>query len=224
MSLLDEHKAERRTRILAAARTLIAARGYEGLTMRELARASRVSVPTLYNLFGGKRALLLAELDETFRTVAASLASAGGESFVERALALCEAGDRDLLAVPRFSRELVHVFLVSKESAAAHAIGERYIALMAGVLGDGQAAGELVAWVDPVAVATRMYAHYVQAMIEWATGNLDDAEFQRATHLGMCLMLLGLARGRAARALERQTRVLQPPPATRRAARARKGG
>ena len=37
MGLIDEHKAERRARILAAARTLIAQRGYDGLTMRDLA-------------------------------------------------------------------------------------------------------------------------------------------------------------------------------------------
>ncbi|MGH9362599.1 MAG: TetR/AcrR family transcriptional regulator, partial [Thermoanaerobaculia bacterium] len=72
MSLLEEHKAERRARILAAARELIAERGYEGLTMRDLAHASRVSVPTLYNLFGGKQAILLGELEETFERVVAS--------------------------------------------------------------------------------------------------------------------------------------------------------
>src|SRR5688572_18582549 len=43
---------ERRQRILAAARAIVAARGYEALTMRELAQKSRVTVPTLYNLIG----------------------------------------------------------------------------------------------------------------------------------------------------------------------------
>jgi AcrR family transcriptional regulator len=78
--------------------------------MRELAKASRVSVPTLYNLFGGKQALLLGELEETFTNVAASLERARDGSFVERALAACEAGNEDLLAAPGYSRELTHVF------------------------------------------------------------------------------------------------------------------
>ena len=55
---LARQMAERRQRILAAAREIIAGRGYEALTMRELARASRVTVPTLYNLIGGKQAVL----------------------------------------------------------------------------------------------------------------------------------------------------------------------
>src|SRR5437764_464693 len=89
MSLLEEHKAERRGRILAAARELIAERGYDGLTMRDLAQASRVSVPTLYNLFGGKQAILLGELEETFERVVASTRNAPGGSAVERAFAGC---------------------------------------------------------------------------------------------------------------------------------------
>jgi len=225
MSLFDEHKAERRSRILAAARRLIAERGYDGLTMRDLARASHVSVPTLYNLFGGKSALLFAELEETFRTVAASLQTAGEGSVAERAFAVCEAGNRDLLAVPRYSRELVHLFLVSEDTQTIRrTIAERYIALMAGILRDGQAAGELVAWADPIAVATRMFAHYVHAMIEWAKGEIDDEQFGAATFYGMSLMLLGLARGRVARELARRAQELQQRVVARPARRTRKGG
>jgi AcrR family transcriptional regulator len=60
MSLFEEHKAERRARIISAARELVTKHGYDGLTMRDLAAAARVSVPTLYNLFGGKDAILAA--------------------------------------------------------------------------------------------------------------------------------------------------------------------
>ncbi len=225
MSLLAEHKAERRARILAAARRLIAAHGFEGLTMRELARASRVSVPTVYNLFGGKHAVLFAELEETFTIVAQTLAGAGGRSVVERAFAVCAAGNRDLLAAPAYSRELVHVFLVSTETRAMRrAMHERYVALMAEVLRDGQAAGDIAAWVDTTVIATRMFAHYVHAMIEWAEGELDDGEFSAATELGMALMLLGVARGRAARALAARAEASQRALAPRRRRRARKGG
>src|SRR5262245_47954180 len=132
MGLLDEHKAERRARILAAARRLIAERGYDGLTMRELARVSRVSVPTLYNLFGGKHAILLGELEETFAQVVGSMRSAGGRTFVERAFAGCEAANRDLLSMPRYSRELVHLFLVSEDTRGLRReIAERYVEKMA---------------------------------------------------------------------------------------------
>ncbi len=210
MNLFEKHKAERRARILAAARELIADRGYGGLTMRDLARASRVSVPTLYNLFGAKQALLLGELEETFAAVVKALEEARGGSFVARAFATCEAGNRELLAVPRYTRELVHLFLTSEETRPLRRdINERYVQLMAGILGAGQAAGDLLAWVDPVVVARRMFAHYIHAMIEWAQGDLDADGFRAATLYGMSLMLLGLARGRAVDELTRRARGLQ---------------
>jgi AcrR family transcriptional regulator len=229
MGLLEQHQAERRGRILAAARRLIAARGYDGLTMRELARESRVSVPTLYNLFGGKRALLLGELEETFTAVAAAVEHARGTSFVERALAACEAGNRDLLAVPRYTRELVHLFLVSEETRAIRqATADRYIAMMVAILADAQAAGDVAAWVEPAVLSRRMFAHYEHTMIQWAQEELDAEGFRAATQFGMCVMLRAVARGGAARELERRLRTLQaelrPAAAPRRRSRARKGG
>ena len=56
--------AERRERILEAAREIIADKGYEALTMRDLARASCVTVPTVYNLVGSKDRVLLAAVEE----------------------------------------------------------------------------------------------------------------------------------------------------------------
>ncbi len=225
MSLLEEHKAERRARILGAARALIAARGFDGLTMRDLARASRVSVPTLYNLFGGKQALLAGELEETFAAVADALGKASAGTFADRAFATIEAGTDALLATPRYSRELVRLFLTSPDTRPVrHAVADRYVTLMAGVLRDAQAARALVAWADPVEVSRRMFAHYTHVMIEWAQGDLDDAGFRTAARLGACLLLLGLARGAPARTLARRARALQGPQRSTARARARQGG
>src|SRR5215470_14816228 len=207
MSLFEEHKAERRARILAAARELIAERGYDGLTMRDLARASRVSVPTLYNLFGGKQAILLGELESTFATVVAGIASAKTGNVVDRALATCDAGNADLLAVPRYSRELILLFLTSTEaSELRRATAERFVALMADILRDGRKAGEIERWIDPLVLARRMFAHYQLAMIEWARGEIDADAFRAATRFGMCIMLRGVARGAAGRRLAAELR------------------
>jgi len=227
MSLFEEHKAERRARILAAARELVAERGYAGLTMRDLAQASRVSVPTLYNLFGGKQGLLLGELQEIFTAVVQGLEQARARSFVERALATCDAGDRALLAAPGHSRELILLFLTTSDETGPlrRATAEQYTDLMAGILRDGRAAGELADWVDPSVLSRRMFAHYTQAMIEWAQGELDADEFHDATRFGLCAMLLGFASGAAVRELRRRLEALQTSMTTARRPRrrARKG-
>jgi AcrR family transcriptional regulator len=226
MTALDGHKVERRRRILAAARRLIADRGYDGLTMRELARASRVSVPTLYSLFGGKRALLLAELEATFSTVASGLEQVRGAGLVERACAGLEAGIRDLLAMPRYTREVVHLSLLSHEARPiVRQVEERYIDLMALILREAQAAGEVVPWLDATAAARRLFAHHVQAMIEWARDDLDADEFRAATQLALALMLLGVTRGPATAELTRLATAAQAQLHARagRRARARRG-
>jgi AcrR family transcriptional regulator len=52
-----------RGRIVDAARRLFAARGYATTTIDAIAKAARVAVPTVYAVFGSKRAVLLALLD-----------------------------------------------------------------------------------------------------------------------------------------------------------------
>jgi AcrR family transcriptional regulator len=71
--------AERRTRILDAARDLIEAQGYESLTMRELARVGEVTVPTIYNLFGNKESVLLAAVEEQTKPFVAGLGAHRGD-------------------------------------------------------------------------------------------------------------------------------------------------
>lgn len=62
-----ERQIRRRESILAAARKLIAERGYEGVTMRELARESGVAPKTLYHQFENKEKLLRTAVEERFR-------------------------------------------------------------------------------------------------------------------------------------------------------------
>lgn len=67
MKKLTERQIRRRENILTAARELIAERGYEGVTMRDLATASGVAPKTLYHQFESKEKLLRAAVEERFR-------------------------------------------------------------------------------------------------------------------------------------------------------------
>ena len=59
-SLWVVQKQERRQAVLAAAKALIAANGYDETTIEEIAAAAGLSTPTVYNYFGTKLDLLLA--------------------------------------------------------------------------------------------------------------------------------------------------------------------
>jgi AcrR family transcriptional regulator len=59
----EQAEATRR-QILASARTLFTSEGYAGATMEAIARHAGVAVQTVYAIYGSKRAILFALLDE----------------------------------------------------------------------------------------------------------------------------------------------------------------
>ncbi len=56
--------AQTRSRILSSAKKLFQSKGFEGVTIGELAESAEVSTPTVYSLFKSKRGVLLALMDE----------------------------------------------------------------------------------------------------------------------------------------------------------------
>ncbi len=57
---------ETRERILLSAKKLLQLEGFEFMTVEKLAKAAKVSAPTIYSLFKSKRGVMLALMDESF--------------------------------------------------------------------------------------------------------------------------------------------------------------
>jgi TetR/AcrR family transcriptional regulator, cholesterol catabolism regulator len=207
MSLLEEHKDERRRRIQAAARKLLVTEGYDGLTMRDLARAARVSVPTLYNLFGSKDAILIAELEASAKTIAAQIVPTA--SFFKNGMAAFDAGMKLIESSPEFFRAVTQMALTSPETRPMRQQAEEaYIAIMAGNLAAAKAAGQLVAWAEPAIVARHMFALYMACFLAWSMGELDQPTFRAAALSGICHLLAGVARGAFAAEVEERLQTL----------------
>ena len=194
MTLFDEHKSERRERIMAAARTLVAIKGYDGLTMRDLARAAKVSVPTLYNLFGSKDAILIAELQASASRIGARLAT--GDSFFTRGMASFDAGMELIAEAPEFYRAVTQMAMTSPETAPMRQRAvDAYVAIMAGNLAAAKQVDQLAAWAEPEIVARHMYAQFMACFLSWSVGELDWNTFRAAALSGICHILLGVVRG-----------------------------
>ena len=195
MGLLAEHKNERRDRIIAAARRLVAERGYDGLTMRDLADAARVSVPTLYNLFGGKDAILVAEMQRMAGTIAAALPSTG-DSFYRRARIAFETGMRFIEEAPEFFRAVNQVLVTSAATVDMRSkIEQAFVAIMRANLIAAKRAGQLVAWAEPTIVAHHLFGVHTATSLAWSLGQIDFAMFRVASESGMCHVLTGVATG-----------------------------
>lgn len=72
----SERQLKRRAKILKTARGLVSKFGYDGLTMRGLADAVKVSPKTLYNLYQSKDELLLSALDDLLTELTQSVRQA----------------------------------------------------------------------------------------------------------------------------------------------------
>lgn len=205
MSALEQQMAERRERILEAARELIEAQGYEGLTMRDLADAAAVTVPTIYNLIGSKEQVLLAAVEEQTRLFVAGLERAGGDL-----LEVVEAAVRQMTRRPRYYRSLLLVLAVSSHASPARRHVGRALAGEIGRTVEGlRSAGDLADWIDHGALVERLHAHLDTAALEWARGSLTAPGFRAAALFDAATTMLGVTSGRARDEFEQVARSLQ---------------
>jgi AcrR family transcriptional regulator len=72
----ERERQDVRQQILAAARALAAAEGWQAVTIRKVADAVEYSPPTIYEYFASKEAILLALLRLGFRTLVDAMAAA----------------------------------------------------------------------------------------------------------------------------------------------------
>lgn len=203
LDLRREQKEERRKRILAAARQIIAARGYQALTMRDLAAASRVTVPTIYNLVGSKDEVLSSAVAEQTAGFVAGIARAERKTPASGILSVVESSNDEMMRLPDYYRALLKLLLTSKPSnemlaAVNTAVDEGFVR----GLEEMRAAGELASWVDSHALASRLGTHLRMTGLDWASGHLDEDALRASSLLGTCLMLMGVASGESRRELE----------------------
>jgi AcrR family transcriptional regulator len=199
VDVLAQQMAERRERILAAARETIGQKGYEALTMRDLARASRVTVPTIYNLIGSKEQVLFAAIEEQTAGFEARLGAGTADlAPAARLRAIVIACADEYMRMPRYYRSLLTLLFLSDgagpmrlrvDRALSEPIGEALVAM--------RARGELAPWIEPRPLRGRLRAHLQMTSIQWATGLLSDEGLKAAARYGAGLLLAGATVGEA---------------------------
>jgi AcrR family transcriptional regulator len=207
VGLLAEQKHERRERILEAARGLVAEKGYEGMTMRDLAERSGVSVPTLYNLCGTKDELLFQAVAREVDATIDRLEGGGRTAGRRRLLALLTVGHEEMSRRPQYYRALLYA---ATRSEAARpplmAVGSHLGVELHRALDEMVEVGELEEWVDTLALAERLGTICVLASFRWAAGMLRAEELLATTRYEAGLSLLGVTKGPARRAMEQLVR------------------
>jgi len=193
MSRREQAKDERRQRIIAAARDLIRETGDAGLSMRAIAARAGVSLSTPYNLFGSKRAILVAVMGDIqdFFVRFAETRSAGPVERIFQALTL---SIRYYAEDPDFYRTLwTGMFDMSgKEVRAALALPERD-AFWLSLLDAAANGGALMPTIDTTQLLRDLDVTFAGVMLNWVLGGLEVDELEPAAGYGYALTLRGAA-------------------------------
>jgi AcrR family transcriptional regulator len=182
--------------MMETARQMIAEKGYESIKIRELAAACRVSVPTLYNQFGGKDQLLAAAIEDHFVGDPDQVKIKTSLNGLERIFAILDFITSQFLQAPDFHRRLLEAFgsLDSTQqvqrsitASLAHEIGQEL-----GVMQDRR---ELESWADPEQLAGQVTNAFISSTIVWGSGGIRENQLTAAVQYGTGLVLAGVVTG-----------------------------
>lgn len=186
-------KAERRGRIIHAARDLIRETGNAGLSMRALATRAGVSLATPYNLFGSKRAIVLALLDDVreFHDRFSHLTSADP---LERIFTAIDMSVGFYVDDPSFYRTLwAAVFDTQDDDVRGEIYNRKRDAFWRGLVDAAGDAGALAPAIDRDLLLRQLDLLFRSAMLDWVVGDLAPERLAPTIRYGYALMLRGAA-------------------------------
>jgi AcrR family transcriptional regulator len=202
-NLVSRQREERRERILEVARQLIAERGYDAVTMRDLAERGLVSVPTLYVLFGSKNELLVAAVESYFVGLLGKVEVVSSGSGLSRILSLVETLSSETPRHAAYARSLVDFLGDASETGGLVGLVVGQLASeLTSALEQMQKKRQLASWADPGPLGERLAGQMSMTTFAWARHQLSDEGLRGAMLYGTSVTLLGLARGQAAKILE----------------------
>lgn len=214
--------------ILAAAARLLAARGYHGMSMRDLARATDMSLANVYNYFHSKEDLVFALQTRAFETliVSAEQALEGVQGAEQRLYAFILSHVRYITTHRDVTRVLVEEAgeLPPRRRRVVRELKERYRAIGRSIVLDVQLAGCGVPGVIPAGTPSQAElersTYNIFGMLNWVYGWYDPArhgtpqDIARSIHkLALCGLVARCPSAAIVADMERhveQFRVLSP--------------
>src|SRR5437868_2044890 len=110
MPLGIEKDLQRRTRILSVTRRLVSERGYNNITLSDIAKASGVTVQTLYNRFNSKDELLASAVAEYYQIVIGKAERTAEGSGITKLLHIIYTITVELSKERDYAREMSNIF------------------------------------------------------------------------------------------------------------------
>ncbi len=209
MSRREDAKAERRRRIVAAARDLIRETGDAGLSMRAIAARADVSLTTPYSLFGSKRAIVIALLED-MREFHERFSSLHRTDPVDRIFHALQLSLSYLASDPDFYRTLWSEALnASGKELRNELITPQRYAFWWALLAEAQREGALLADIDLDLLLRNLDLVFGATMLAWVLGGLQVEELEASVGFGYALALRGAATPDSQADIEKRLKTFQ---------------
>ncbi|MGL3109058.1 TetR/AcrR family transcriptional regulator [Bradyrhizobium sp. BR 1432] len=205
----DTAKAERRSRIIKAARDLIRETGDAGLSMRALAAKAGLSLATPYNLFGSKRAVLVAVLED-IKGFGARFARFKSLDPLERILRAAKLAVSYYEDDPMFYRALWTSILAASASEERSAIfNQKRDSFWMKLLDDAVDEGLLLPEIDTAVLLRNLDYTFRSVMLHWVIAEIEIEDIQAAVGYGYALALRGAATAKGQQLMLKRLRTFQ---------------
>ena len=204
MKVLTERQYRRREAILASARDLITAHGYEGVTMRDLAAKANVTPKTLYHQFGNKEKLLRTAVEERFRHTYQAIDDHKVKKGIDKLYFIIEAIAETTRKNMNYARALSTVLTPRRSDPFASIRMNTYKNAVAQIHEEG----DFHDWIDLEVIAQVVYRHVNPLYVNW---HVDRAKVKTEdfTKFDLSLMLMSVTKGYTLRSVTQMTKTLQ---------------
>lgn len=187
-------KETRRARIIREAHTMIGRDGYDALSLRKLASAAEVTVPTIYNLIGSKEQILV----ELFRAWIGQIERALDEIDEDRPLDLAEAiitEAIDLIRQDEVFFRAAHIALnrlieADPQRPPFDQFPQKASSMQTTAVRLAQSQGLLKGRIPAETLGAQIYFNYSEASRYWMHGRSSLAAFRNAALTGVYIAFL----------------------------------
>ena len=200
---------QRQSNILATVRAMLEEVGYEGMTIRSLAKRADVAQGTLYNLYGGKDGLVLAAVDELLSQLAGTAAEEPVSEGIDAIFAFSEIIGAQIKATPGYADAMTRVlFHVGSEDPLVDVLFARSYPFYKSQLEVAQANGDVRPEVDVDLVARHLVGQAWGVVLLWMMGMISLEDNGRERQRSELMTLMGVATDSAKKRLQRMLAAL----------------
>ena len=187
---------ERRKRILHEARKMIAERGIERFSIRELCRRADVAQRTLYNAFHSKDRVIALAIREAYEDVNNALRYSTSAETLEGILDRLIAVNRRNLRARNYTLAVTSIYFSPNTGEDIwNSLREMVFLNLRQWLDRLQRDGELQPWVNPVELAEDIANVEYAVINDWARGRIHDDDYVRRLVTSVLWLTIGATKG-----------------------------